>query len=91
MGSISTFSSLAIKSWGSLPSGEAVYDAEARGLVKQIFHLEETELLVADRVDEVDLDGGDGVELFEVVGEYDEVKVFVHLGAGRRRVQGDAV
>jgi len=48
---------------------EDVYDAEAHGLIEEIFHLEEAKLLMDGLMDEGDCGGGDGAELFEVVGE----------------------
>ena len=43
----------------------------------EIFHWEETELLVDELVDEGDLGGGDGVNLFWGVGEHGEGEIVV--------------
>jgi len=61
------------RDWGC----EDIGDSEAHGLVEEVFHLEEAELLVDELVDEGDLGGCDWVELFEVVGDDGEGDVVI--------------
>ena len=57
--------------------GEDVIDAEAHGFAVEVLDLEEADLHLDELVDEGDLGGGDGVELFDVVGDDGEGDVVV--------------
>ena len=59
------------------PTEVGLFHAEAHGLVKEEFHLEESQLLVNELVDEADFGWGNWLELIEVVGDHRQCDVVV--------------